>query len=108
MAAAGRATLAERRDDERTMKRFSSCSFSVSQSASRSQWISGRQHFSPRKQTDYGAKVVTCWGVRYIVCVNHEEAEKDNAERDAILKSLKGELKKNASRRVTTERIALP
>jgi transposase len=49
-----------------------------------------------RKEVDYGAKSVTLGSVRYIVCINHEEAEKDAAAREAILKSLKRELKKGA------------
>lgn len=49
-----------------------------------------------RKEIDYGAKAVMVGGVRYIVCINHEEAEKDAADREAILKSLRRDLKKGA------------
>ncbi|MDE2351186.1 MAG: IS1634 family transposase [Alphaproteobacteria bacterium] len=49
-----------------------------------------------RKEIDYGAKVVTLAGRRYIVCINHQEAEHDAAEREAILKSLRRDLKKGA------------
>jgi hypothetical protein len=45
-------------------------------------------------QTDYGAKAVTLGGQRYIVCINHQEAEKDAAERRAILAALQRQLKK--------------
>ena len=40
------------------------------------------------KETDYGAKTMKVGEQRYIVCVNHQEAAKDAAERDHILKSL--------------------
>jgi transposase len=46
------------------------------------------------KETDYGAKAVMVGKERYIVCVNHQEAEKDAAERKAILESLERQLKK--------------
>jgi hypothetical protein len=46
------------------------------------------------KATDYGAKAVTLGGARYIVCINHQEAEKDAAERAAILASLERQLKR--------------
>jgi transposase len=49
-----------------------------------------------KRLTDYGAKAVTLGGVRYIVCINHEQAEKDAADREAILKSLRRALKKGA------------
>jgi transposase len=48
------------------------------------------------RQIDYGAKAVTLGGTRYIVCINHEEAAKDKADREAILKNLKRDLKKGA------------
>lgn len=48
------------------------------------------------KEIDYGAKAVTLGGTRYIVCVNHQEAEKDKCAREAILKNLKRDLKKGA------------
>jgi len=46
------------------------------------------------KETDYGAKAVMAGEQRYIVCVNHQEAAKDAAEREDILKSLERQLKK--------------
>ena len=46
------------------------------------------------KDTDYGAKAVTLGGARYIVCINHQEAEKDAAERTAILASLERQLRR--------------
>jgi len=49
-----------------------------------------------KKQIEYGAKSVMLGGVRYIVCINYEEAEKDAAAREAILKNLKRDLKKGA------------
>jgi hypothetical protein len=49
-----------------------------------------------KKSIDYGVKSVTLGGVRYIVCINHAEAAKDAAEREAILKNLKRDLKKGA------------
>ena len=48
------------------------------------------------KPVDYGAKSVTLASRRYIVCINHEEAAKDRAERAAILENLKRDLKKGA------------
>ena len=47
-----------------------------------------------RRETDYGAKTVSLSGQRYIVCVNHQEAEKDAADRVAILAALERQLKK--------------
>jgi Transposase DDE domain len=44
--------------------------------------------------TDYGAKAVTLGGTRYIVCINHQEAAKDAAERTAILAALERQLKR--------------
>jgi hypothetical protein len=44
------------------------------------------------RDTDYGAKAVTLGGTRYIVCINHQEAAKDAAERTAILASLERQL----------------
>jgi len=46
------------------------------------------------KETDYGAKAVRFGGQRYIVCCNHQEAEKDAADRAAILASLERQLKR--------------
>lgn len=47
-----------------------------------------------KKDTDYAAKAVTLAKQRYIVCINHQEAAKDAAERQAILQSLERQLKK--------------
>jgi hypothetical protein len=46
------------------------------------------------KQVDYEAKVVTLAGRRYIVCRNHQEAEKDAADRVAIVAALERQLAK--------------
>ena len=46
------------------------------------------------RETDYGAKSVTLDGQRYIVCINYQEAEKDAAERTAILAALERQLRK--------------
>jgi hypothetical protein len=46
------------------------------------------------RQTGYGAKSVTLAGTRYIVCINHQEAEKDAADRAAILAALERQLKR--------------
>jgi transposase len=46
------------------------------------------------KTTDYSAKAVTVAGARYIVCINHQAAEKDAAERAAILAALQHQLKR--------------
>jgi hypothetical protein len=46
------------------------------------------------KETDYAAKAVMVGKQRHIVCINHQEAEKDAAERNAILESLERQLKK--------------
>jgi hypothetical protein len=46
------------------------------------------------KEIDYSAKSVTFGKLRYIVCVNHQEAEKDAADRKAILAALERQLKK--------------
>jgi transposase len=47
-----------------------------------------------RKSVDYEAKAVKLAGRRYIVCRNHLEAEKDAANRSAILAALERQLKK--------------
>jgi hypothetical protein len=47
-----------------------------------------------RKETDYDAKAVTLAGRRYIVCRNHQEAEKDAADRSSILAALERQLAK--------------
>ena len=46
------------------------------------------------KQIDYEAKAVMLAGRRYIVCRNHQEAEKDAADRAAILAALERQLAK--------------
>jgi Transposase DDE domain len=46
------------------------------------------------RQVDYEAKAVVLAGRRYIVCRNHQEAEKDEADRAAILAALKRQLAK--------------
>jgi hypothetical protein len=46
------------------------------------------------KQVDYAAKAVTLAGRRYIVCRNHQEAEKDAADRASILAALERQLAK--------------
>jgi hypothetical protein len=46
------------------------------------------------KQVDYGAKAVEVAGTRYIVCLNHEQARKDAADRASIVESLERQLKK--------------
>ena len=46
------------------------------------------------KTTDYSAKAVMLAGTRYIVCINHQEADKDAADRAAILASLERQLKR--------------
>jgi transposase len=46
------------------------------------------------KQVDYEAKAVTLAGRRYIVCRNHQEAQKDATDRDAIVAALQRQLAK--------------
>ena len=46
------------------------------------------------RQTDYGAKAVTFGEQRYIVCINHQDAAKDAAERSDILAALQRQLKR--------------
>jgi transposase len=46
------------------------------------------------KQTDYEAKTVMLAGRRYIVCRNHQEAEKDAADRASIVAALARQLAK--------------
>jgi transposase len=46
------------------------------------------------KETDYGAKAVTLGGRRYIVCINHQEAAKDAADRAALVTALERQLKR--------------
>jgi transposase len=47
------------------------------------------------KQTDYEAKTVMLAGRRYIVCRNHQEAEKDAADRASIVAALERQLAKS-------------
>jgi DDE family transposase len=47
-----------------------------------------------RRETNYGAKAIELAGQRYIVCVNHQQAEKDAADRAAILAALERQLRK--------------
>jgi len=47
-----------------------------------------------RKESDYGAKAVTLGARRYIVCINHREAEKDAADRVAMVAALERHLKR--------------
>jgi hypothetical protein len=46
------------------------------------------------KDSDYSAKSVTLVGARYVVCINHREAEKDAADRTAILAALERQLRR--------------
>jgi hypothetical protein len=46
------------------------------------------------KETDYEAKAMSLAGRRYIVCRNHQEADKDAADRAAILAALERQLAK--------------
>jgi hypothetical protein len=45
-------------------------------------------------EIDYEAKAVTVGGQRYILCRNHQEAERDTAAREAILANLERQLAK--------------
>ena len=62
--------------------------------------LSDAARFVPRviekrgRDTEYGAKAVTLGGARYIVCINHQEAAKDAAERTAILAALERQLRR--------------
>jgi hypothetical protein len=47
-----------------------------------------------RKESDYGAKAVMLGGRRYIVCINHQEAQKDAADRTALIVALEQQLKR--------------
>ena len=49
-----------------------------------------------RKESDYGAKAVMLGGRRYIVCINHQEAQKDAADRAALVAALEQQLKRGA------------
>jgi hypothetical protein len=46
------------------------------------------------REIDYSAKSVSLDGQRYIVCINHQEAERDAAERAAILAALERQLRR--------------
>ena len=46
------------------------------------------------RDTDYSAKSVTLGKQRYIVCINHQEAERDAADRAAILAALQRQLRR--------------
>jgi Transposase DDE domain len=46
------------------------------------------------RDTEYGAKAVTLGGARYIVCITHQEAAKDAAERAANLAALERQLRR--------------
>jgi Transposase DDE domain len=46
------------------------------------------------RAADYSAKSVTLGGRRYIVCINHQEAERDAANRAAILAALERQLRR--------------
>jgi hypothetical protein len=46
------------------------------------------------KESDYEAKTVMLGGRRYIVCRNHQEAQKDAADRASILAALERQLAK--------------
>jgi len=61
------------------------------------------------KQVDYEAKAVLLAGRRYIVCRNHQEAEKDAADRAAIVAALERQLAKGDKALVRQHRFsALP
>ena len=47
-----------------------------------------------KRETNYGAKAVKLGEQRYIVCINHQEAKKDAAERAAILAALERQLRR--------------
>jgi transposase len=47
-----------------------------------------------KRETNYAAKAVKLGEQRYIVCINHQEAEKDAAERAAILAALERQLRR--------------
>jgi hypothetical protein len=46
------------------------------------------------RDIEYSAKAVTLGGTRYIVCINHQQAEKDAADRAAVLAALERQLKR--------------
>jgi Transposase DDE domain len=46
------------------------------------------------RDIEYSAKTVTLSGARYIVCINHQQAAKDAADRTAVLAALERQLKR--------------
>ena len=46
------------------------------------------------RDIEYSAKAVTLGGARYIVCINHQQAAKDAADRAAIIAALERQLKR--------------
>ena len=58
------------------------------------------------KTVDYEAKAVMLAGARYIVCRNHQEAQKDAADRAAILAALERQLAKGDKALVATPAFA--
>jgi hypothetical protein len=56
------------------------------------------------KQADYEAKRVMLAGRRYIVCRNHQEAEKDAADRNSILAALERQRAKTTQSRDSSEK----
>jgi transposase len=46
------------------------------------------------RDIEYSAKAVTLGGARYNVCINHRQAEKDAADRAAIIAALERQLKR--------------
>jgi Transposase DDE domain len=46
------------------------------------------------KDTNFSAKAVTLGRMRYILCINHQEAAKDAADRAAILTALEQQLER--------------
>ncbi len=46
------------------------------------------------RDIEYSAKAVTLGGARYIVCINHQQAAKDAADRTAILAALERQLRR--------------
>src|SRR5690348_11166275 len=46
------------------------------------------------RDIEYSAKAVTLGGARYIVCINPQQAEKDAADRAAVLAALERQLKR--------------
>ena len=46
------------------------------------------------RDIEYSAKAVTLGGARYIICINHQQAAKDAADRAAIIAALERQLKR--------------